>query len=169
MKKRVWNAWLILFLAKSLTDFVIYYFVAGRVQQSQDYAKMESFIGTSLKLDLLLGVIAIIGTSIMTKKALADGRFEVKYNFWTMAVMALAIAVVNFNKGAVYDTVLFNIEAMRLKEAGEELQGHAVPAITVVYFLLGFAFVFIMVVMGISKQIAYNNAKIEADNSRKTI
>lgn len=159
VKKRKWSVWVLLFLVKSIADFVIYFIMADKVLISEEYSDIDSFVGMSVKTDFLLGVIALLGTAAMIKKVFNDGRFEIKYSFWTMSVFAFLTAVINLIKGVLYDTVLFNIEVLRLEAAGEEMHGHGAPALTALYFLAGFVYVIAALIMGITNQISYSSKK----------
>lgn len=159
VKKRKWSVWVLLFLVKSIADFVIYFIMADKVLISEEYSDIDSFVGMSVKTDFLLGVIALLGTAAMIKKVFNDGRFEIKYSFWTMSVFAFLTAVINLIKGVLYDTVLFNIEVLSLEAAGEEIQGHGAPALTALYFLAGFVYVIAALIMGITNQISYSSKR----------
>lgn len=159
VKKRKWSVWVLLFLVKSIADFVIYFIMADKVLISEEYSDIDSFVGMSVKTDFLLGVIALLGTAAMIKKVFNDGRFEIKYSFWTMSVFAFLTAVINLIKGVLYDTVLFNIEVLRLEAAGEEIQGHGAPALTALYFLAGLVYVIAALIMGITNQISYSSKR----------
>lgn len=149
MKKVKWSVWFIVFLVKSIVDFVVFFEPVGLINNSTDYSNVESLGLMAVRSDIILGAVVLLGTLIMIKKIFSIGNFEIKYKFWSMAVFSFFISAINLLKGLFIDFRIADIA--RITGKSDRM------FCTAMYFLLGVVFVLIADVMGLVKQISFNN------------
>ncbi len=162
-KKRKWCLLLILMLIKAIADIVILQVQVTMAATNKNYAAVKAYGDSVVNVDMWMGIFVVIGTAVWIHFAIKDQRYEVKYHFWIAGLWALTTGVVGVVKGIFCDIILFENERKLAQQNGEELFGHAAPALTILYMALGLAYFVFVANIGAIAQARYKNMKRSRD------